>query len=71
MLVLSRRVGEKIKIGNDVLVTIIAVTGNQVRIGIDAPPEMTILREELEPFARDERPTLDRGHSRSRVLVHT
>lgn len=58
MLVLSRRVGEKIRIGHDVVVTVLAIKGSQVRIGIDAPTSLTILREELQPFAsRDEKPT--------------
>ncbi len=47
MLVLTRRVGEKLVIGDNVTVTILGVTGNQIRIGIDAPPEIPVWREEI------------------------
>lgn len=47
MLVLTRRQGESIRIGSDVRVTIVASGGGQVRIAIDAPTDVGILREEL------------------------
>ena len=47
MLILTRRVGEKIVIGEDVTVTVLSVKGNQVRIGIDAPREVAVNREEI------------------------
>ena len=47
MLVLSRKVGEKLVIGNDIWVTVVAVNGGRVRIGIDAPEDVCILRAEL------------------------
>lgn len=47
MLVLSRKVGEKLVIGNDIWVTVVAVKGNSVRVGIDAPDDVPILRSEL------------------------
>lgn len=47
MLVLSRKPGERILVGKDVKITVIRVGPNSVRIGIDAPPEMNIVREEL------------------------
>ena len=47
MLVLSRRVGDKLIIGENVTVTVLSVKGSQVRIGIDAPPDVTINREEI------------------------
>ena len=47
MLVLSRRVGEKLVIGEDVTVTVLGVKGSQVRIGIDAPRDVTVHREEI------------------------
>jgi carbon storage regulator len=48
-LVLSRRIGESILIGENIRVVITAIAGNQVRIGIDAPKDVPILREELLP----------------------
>ena len=47
MLVLSRKAGEKVVIGNGITVTVVAVTGNRVRVGIDAPDQVRILRGEL------------------------
>jgi len=47
MLVLTRRHGESVRIGNDVRVTVVASNGGQVRIAIDAPEEIGIFREEL------------------------
>lgn len=52
MLIISRRCGESFIIGDDVKITVLSVKGNQIRIGIDAPKETTILREEV----RDRRP---------------
>lgn len=47
MLILSRNKGEKININQDIVVTILEVTGDQVRIGIEAPPQVSIYREEI------------------------
>ena len=47
MLILTRRVGEKLVIGENVIVTVLGVKGNQIRIGIDAPPEVQVHREEI------------------------
>jgi carbon storage regulator len=47
MLILTRRVGESIKIGEDVTVTVLAVKGNQVRVGIAAPKNVAVHREEI------------------------
>lgn len=47
MLVLSRKQNEKIRIGSDIVINIVSVSENQVKIGIEAPPDVKILREEL------------------------
>ena len=47
MLILTRRVGEALKIGSDVTVTVLAVKGNQVRVGISAPREVAVHRQEI------------------------
>jgi carbon storage regulator len=47
MLILTRRVGETVMIGNDVTVTVLGVKGNQVRVGINAPKTVAVHREEI------------------------
>ncbi len=47
MLILTRRVGETLMIGDDVSVTVLGVKGNQVRIGVNAPREVAVHREEI------------------------
>jgi carbon storage regulator len=47
MLILTRRVGESVMIGKDVTVTVLGVKGNQVRIGINAPKDVSVHREEI------------------------
>jgi len=58
MLILTRRVGEMLKIGDDVDVTILGVKGNQVRIGINAPKNVTVHREEIYTRIKEERKKL-------------
>ena len=47
MLILTRRIGETLMIGDDVSITVLGVKGNQVRIGIDAPKDVPVHREEI------------------------
>ena len=54
MLILTRRVGETLMIGDDVTVTVLGVKGNQVRIGIDAPKDVAVHREEIYEKIRHE-----------------
>ena len=49
MLVLSRKLGEQVVIGDNICVTVVAVRGSQVRLGFSAPEEVSIRREELGP----------------------
>lgn len=57
MLILTRRVGETVVIGDDVTVTVLGVKGNQVRVGVNAPKEITVHREEI--FERIKREQAD------------
>jgi len=49
MLVLSRKSGERIRIGDNIFITVIKVSGKSIKIGIDAPQEIQIVRDELPP----------------------
>ncbi len=58
MLVLSRKPGEKVRIGNDITIVVLEVKGDRVRIGFDAPAHVAIAREEIYdplvgPFVRE------------------
>jgi carbon storage regulator len=59
MLILSRRSGESIMIGDDVRITILNARGNQVRIGVDASKDTPVHREEIYQRMQQEQPTED------------
>ena len=69
MLILSRRPGESLTTGDDVVVTVVGVTGNQIRLGITAPREVRVLREEVYKAMREEENQADaNGHDSDRSL---
>lgn len=47
MLILTRRIGESIMIGDDTIVTVLAINGSQVRVGVKSPPSVSVDREEI------------------------
>jgi carbon storage regulator len=54
MLVLSRKESEKIRLGDDIIITVVRVAGDKVRLGIEAPSHVPVLRRELKRFESDE-----------------
>jgi carbon storage regulator len=52
MLVLSRKESERIRLGDSIVVTVVRVSGDKVRLGIEAPPDVLVLRDELKPHAQ-------------------
>ena len=53
MLVLSRKESERIRLGDDIVVTIVRISGDKVRVGIEAPPEVLVLRDELQAHEKE------------------
>jgi carbon storage regulator len=66
MLILTRRVGETLMIGDDVTVTVLGVKGNQVRIGVNAPRDVAVHREEIyERIKREQEQAAAQGEGSS------
>ena len=68
MLILTRRIGETIMIGDDVTITVLGIKGNQARLGVDAPKEIAVHREEIyrriqQEKAGEAKPESEEGES--------
>ena len=66
MLVLSRKIGEEIRIGDNVTITINRIRGNRVLLGINAPQDVHIVRGELKPFPT----SAENGHADTNGAMH-
>ena len=65
MLILTRRVGETLVIGDDVTVTVLGVRGNQVRLGVNAPKDIAVHREEIYQRIQNEK---DSSNSKVQII---
>jgi carbon storage regulator len=65
VLVVSRKIGERLLIGDKIAITIVKVAGGAVRLGVEAPPELPIMREELALEIRAEEAAVEASHRSS------
>ena len=65
MLILTRRAGETVMVGSDITITVLGVKGNQVRIGINAPKDVPVHREEIYERIQSEKSAQESGEAES------
>jgi len=63
MLILTRRAGETVMVGSDITITVLGVKGNQVRIGINAPKDVAVHREEIYERIQNEKSAQESGQA--------
>ena len=68
MLILSRRPGESLTIGDNITITVVSINGNQIRLGIKAPREVRVLRDEIYKAIRDENQAAATPHEQNRRM---
>ncbi|HEX2226059.1 MAG TPA: carbon storage regulator CsrA [Candidatus Binatia bacterium] len=68
MLILSRRPGESLTIGDNITITVVSINGNQIRLGIKAPREVRVLRDEIYKAIRDENQAAATPHEHKRRM---
>jgi carbon storage regulator len=70
MLILTRRIGETLMIGDDVKITVLGIRGNQARLGIDAPKDVSVHREEIYQRIQEEKQQqLGLVHAQDTIVV--
>ena len=70
MLILTRRIGESVVIGGDVTVTLLGVKGNQARLGVDAPKDVAVHREEIHERIEREQAAVEAKRRRAQDPKH-
>ncbi len=65
MLVLSRKIGERIRIGEDIILTVVRIHGDKVRLGIEAPENVAVHREEVYRRLQSDHPSTEEGRADS------
>jgi carbon storage regulator len=68
MLILSRRPGESLTIGDNITITVVSINGNQIRLGINAPREVRVLRDEIYKAISDENQAAANAHEKKRRM---